>query len=136
MGFLGEDLALVVELVLRGGGLAVTPVEGTEQLRGFDVALVDVPPGGDATGLARAVPAGPTVVLLTHEGWGVPGTTVVRRPCSLRTLVDVLWGTGTEEAEGDVVVTLERPSPTPSPPLFTAASAPPPRPPPPDDDTG
>ena len=121
VGFLGEDDALVVDLVLRGGGLAVVRVDDVAQLAGVDVALLAVPPGADAAALVRVVPPGPTIVLLTHERRGVPGTAVVVRPCSLRTLVDVLGGTGSGDVDGDLVITLGRPSRTPAPPLFTAA---------------
>lgn len=120
VGFLGDDDALFVELALRGGGLAVTRVDHVEQLSAFDIALLAVPPEADARALARTVPAGPAVVLLTHEGRGVPGATVVCRPCSLRTLLDVLWGTDEPGIDGDLVITLDHTPPTPAPPLFTA----------------
>lgn len=106
VGVCSDDDGLFVDLALRREGLDVRRVDDVRDLGGHDVALVDVPHGQDAAAWAAAVPPGPAVVLLADDARAVEGATVVRVPCSLDALADVLQR-AVAGRSGGVVITLD-----------------------------
>ena len=128
VGVVSGDDRLFVDLALRGGDLDLARVDAREPGE-QDVVLLDVPPGGDATATAAAVPEGPAVVVLAEDAIAPAGTTLVRRPCTVEELLEVLRtatpllrpATDQPVDAPEVVIVVDEPEPATSAPLFGPA---------------